>query len=125
MARGDEGVLVMAGSHSESFALFVRNGRLIFRYQHILDESASQISASGLKPGDLTVRYDFDQQSMTDSRRRGSGRLWLNEDEIRAARKLVRERHGYDSDGSLQRTFTGQITSVNFGRAHCNQGTGE
>jgi hypothetical protein len=114
MAEGDEGVLVIAGSQSEAFALYVSGGRLIFRYQHILDKSPSHRISSALRPGDVRVRYEFDPESMRNFKKRGNGRLWVNDTQVIGMPKTISKPAAYDRDTILQHTFTGTITGVTF-----------
>ena len=75
-AGSDDGTLVACGDVSSGFALFIRNGRLVWDYNMAWDHYTA-MSESTLPSGRLTVAATFERTG----NHAGVGRLLVNGDE--------------------------------------------
>lgn len=126
--EGGEGVILAAGGSSAGFALFVRDGNLVYLYNWFDSYRPEVVSETPIPAGKSTVRMDFDYEGAEgEMGKGGTATLFINDDEVGSVHidKTVAARFGLDTFGVGEDTgapvvntydppfpFTGKIDEV-------------
>ena len=78
MGPGREGLLIVGGGESETFALYVRQGRAVWSYQGIFQRSADSIISARLPAGLVRLRFEFDPEQSAEFGRHRMGSFFVN-----------------------------------------------
>jgi len=80
MRPGDSGVLLVGGDDSETFTLWVRNGRAVWMYQGVFQSETASIESGYLPAGLVKVRFEFAPEQSVEAGRHRIGSLFVNGD---------------------------------------------
>ncbi len=78
MNPGDSGVLIVAGDQLETFALYVRFGRLTVIYQNVFQEAPFSVQSDELPIGVVSARFDLGPEDGLASSHPRTGTLIVN-----------------------------------------------
>ncbi|MEW9808674.1 sulfatase-like hydrolase/transferase [Mesorhizobium marinum] len=125
---GSEGVIVAEGGSSAGFALFMREGKLVYHYNWFDEERTEVVSEKALPAGEVKVKMEFAYDGQKDELGKGgTATLFVNDEKVGSAmiEKTVPGRFGIDTFGVGEDTgspvvntysppyrFTGEIKAV-------------
>jgi arylsulfatase len=81
-ANGAEGVIIAQAGKFGGWALYVKDGKPTFHYNHVGLKRATIASAEALKPGKAVVRYEFAVDGAAAPGKGGVGSLFVNDRKV-------------------------------------------
>ncbi len=98
--QGGEGVILAMGGRSAGFALYVRDGKLVYEYNWFDDERTVITSSEPLPAGESKVRFEFAYDG-GEPGSGGTGTLFVNDKQVGEGRidATVPARFGIDTFG--------------------------